>query len=350
MKTYKDAMNELRFSPQQKQEMIDRLMTQSAQSAQPSRPSKGRAIPLRRVCALGAAAALAGALCLGAAASGALKPAAQAFGAVFGTAPAQTEIIDRIGHPLDARTTVDGVTVQADAIIGDTYSYAIVYSIYREDGAPITADPDPNRDGALALRFGDWDTDVGHTGGTHGTAWFFDENPTDNAVQFVQLLTADAPLKPGTATVRLTDLKQGIGEDATLLARGTWELRFDFAFEDSSLELAGGQSFTVNGETAVLNSVSISPLSLRIDYTVNTPLQQRENETSGTPDSALTPQPVYLTLTDGSQIDLTGFGGGIRPEGESPRCEISGVFDRILPLDTIESITIGEAVIPVTTS
>lgn len=33
MKTYKDAMNELRFSPQQKQEMIDRLMTQSAQSA-----------------------------------------------------------------------------------------------------------------------------------------------------------------------------------------------------------------------------------------------------------------------------------------------------------------------------
>ena len=27
MKTYKDAMNELRFSPQQKQEMIDHLMT-----------------------------------------------------------------------------------------------------------------------------------------------------------------------------------------------------------------------------------------------------------------------------------------------------------------------------------
>ena len=71
---------------------------------------------------------------------------------------------------------------------------------------------------------------------------------------------------------------------------------------------------------------------------------------TGTPDSALTPQPVYLTLTDGSQIDLTGFGGGIRPEGESTRCEISGVFDRILPLDTIESITIGESVIPLTTS
>ncbi len=337
MKTYRESMNELRFSPQQKQEMIDQLMNQSV------RPPRGRAIPLRRICALGAAAALAGALCLGAAASGVLKPAAQAFGAVFGTTPAQTEIIDRIGRPLDARATVDGVTVQADAIIGDTYSYAIVYSIYREDGQPITADPDPNRDGALALRFGDWDTDVGHMGGMHGTAWFFDEDPADNAVQFVQLLTADAPLEPGTATVHLTDLKQGIGEDAALLAEGSWELRFDFAFEDSSLELPGGQSFTVNGASAVLNSVAVSPLSLRIDYTVETGL----SSSSGTADSAPTPQPVFLTLTDGSRIDLTGFGGGVRPEGDSLRCELSGVFDQILPLDTIESITIGEVTLPV---
>ena len=337
MKTYRESMNELRFSPQQKQEMIDQLMNQSV------RPPRGRAIPLRRICALGAAAALAGALCLGAAASGVLKPAAQAFGAVFGTTPAQTEIIDRIGRPLDARATVDGVTVQADAIIGDTYSYAIVYSIYREDGQPITADPDPNRDGALALRFGDWDTDVGHMGGMHGTAWFFDEDPADNAVQFVQLLTADAPLEPGTATVRLTDLKQGIGEDAALLAEGSWELRFDFAFEDSSLELPGGQSFTVNGASAVLNSVAVSPLSLRIDYTVETGL----SSSSGTADSTPTPQPVFLTLTDGSRIDLTGFGGGVRPEGDSLRCELSGVFDQIFPLDTIESITIGEVTLPV---
>ena len=176
--------------------------------------------------------------------------------------------------------------------------------------------------------------------GADCNAWFFDEDPDDNAVQFVQLLTA---------TARLTDLKQGIGEDAALLAEGNWELRFDFAFEDSSLELPGGQSFTVDGKTAVLNSVSISPLSLRIDYTVDTPVQPGDN-TSGALDRYLHPQEMFLTLTDGSRIDLTGFGGGVQPEGDTARCEISSVFDRILPLDTIESITIGEAVIPVTTS
>ena len=185
--------------------------------------------------------------------------------------------------------------------------------------------------------------------GADCNAWFFDEDPADNAVQFVQLLTAYTPLEPGTATARLTDLKQGIGEDAALLAEGNWELRFDFAFEDSSLELPGGQSFTVDGKTAVLNSVSISPLSLRIDYTVDTPVQPGDN-TSGALDRYLHPQEMFLTLTDGSRIDLTGFGGGVQPEGDTARCEISSVFDRILPLDTIESITIGEAVIPVTTS
>lgn len=342
MKTYRETMNELQFSPQQKQAMVDRLMAEAA------KPPKGRSIPLRRFCVLGAAAALAGALCLGAAATGALKPAAQAFAGVFGTSPAQTEIIDRIGHPLDASDTVDGVTVQADAIIGDTYSYAIVYSIFREDGQPITADPNPNGDGLLALRFDDWNTDVGHMGGMHGTAYFFDQDPTDNAVQFVELLTADSPLEPGTATVQLTDLRQGLGEDAPLLAGGTWNLRFDFAFADSSLTLPGGQSFTVNGKSAVLNSVSISPLSLRIDYTVEASAQsQIEDDSSDVLGLYLQTLNATLTLTDGTQIDLNGFGGGVQPQGDALRCEKSGVFDRIIPLDTIESITIGELTLPV---
>ena len=77
---------------------------------------------------------------------------------------------------------------------------------------------------------------------------------------------------------------------------------------------------------------------------------QPGDNTSGALDWYLHPQEMFLTLTDGSRIDLTGFGGSVQPEGDTARCEISGVFDRMLPLDTIESITIGEAVIPVTTS
>lgn len=338
LKSYRESMNDLRFTREEKNSMVDGLM-----AAMESPKPKHKVLPLRRMVAVGAAAALVLALGVGAAATGVLKSAGEAFAGVFGGAPAQTEIIDRIGYPVGASDTVDGITITADAILGDTYSYAIVYTIARTDGEPLAEGIAPNELGYLPMTFDQADSDVGHMGGMHGTAWFFDEDPADNAVQFVQLLTADAPLEPGTATVHLTDLKQGIGEDAALLAEGSWELRFDFAFEDSSLELPGGQSFTVNGASAVLNSVAVSPLSLRIDYTVETGL----SSSSGTADSAPTPQPVFLTLTDGSRIDLTGFGGGVRPEGDSLRCELSGVFDQILPLDTIESITIGEVTLPV---
>ena len=58
---------------------------------------------------------------------------------MFGGGPAETEIIDRIGYPIGASATSNGVTITADAIMGDTYSYAIVYSIRQDDGSPWSA-------------------------------------------------------------------------------------------------------------------------------------------------------------------------------------------------------------------
>lgn len=353
MKTYRESMNELQFSPQQKQEMIDRLTAQSA------RPPRGRAIPLRRVCALGAAAVLTGALCLGAAASGVLKPAAQAFGVVFGTAPAQTEIIDQIGHPLDARATVDGVTVQTDAIIGDTYSYAIVYTIAREDGAPLADALEPLENGLLPLVFtGTADTDVGYMGGAHGASYFYDADPTDNAVQYVQQRTADRPIEPGTARAKFSGLSvytDGDYSTREVVARGPWKITFDFAFEDSSLSLPAGQSFTLNGMDATLDAVTLSPLSILVDYTVHSQVQWDENQTSGQQSEHDRDQsyryfeslPVLLTLKDGTTLDLSGAGGSISPGNGETVCQKGNLFDEILSLDQVESVTVADLTLPV---
>ena len=343
MKSYRETMDQLRFSPQQKQAMVERLMNESA------RPPKEKFIPLRRFSALGAVAALAATLCLGAGAAGVLKPAAQAFASILGGSAAQTRIIDQIGYLLDARDTVDGITVQADAIIGDTYSYAIVYSVFREDGQPLAEGLAADAEGRLPLRFDTWGADVGHMGGTHGTAYFFDEDPADNAVQFVEFSTADSPLGQGTAAVQLAGLEWRNGDAVQVLADGSWNLRFDFAFADSSLTLPGGQTVQVNGESAVVNSVSISPLSFRIDYTVDAPVQQSTSaESSPQLDQYLHALDVTLTLTDGTRLPLNDIGGGVRPEEDTLRCEISGVFEQILPLETIASISFGDTTIPVT--
>ena len=50
---------------------------------------------------------------------------------------AQTEIVDKIGKPIGASVIVDDYKLTADAIIGDQYSVAIVYSLSRIDGTPL---------------------------------------------------------------------------------------------------------------------------------------------------------------------------------------------------------------------
>ena len=58
----------------------------------------------------------------------------EVFSPLFGGAPAQTEIIDKIGYPVGASDTDNGVTVTADAVMGDAYNAVIVYTISRDDG------------------------------------------------------------------------------------------------------------------------------------------------------------------------------------------------------------------------
>ena len=348
MNRYHDQMDELRFTEEQKARMVERLL-------RPERPR--RSFPVRRTAAVAAAAAL---VLLGTAgATGALRPASEVFSDIFGGSAAQTEIIDRIGRPIGASDTADGITITADAIIGDTYSYAIVYTIAREDGAPLADALEPRENGLLPLVFtGTADTDVGYMGGAHGASYFYDADPTDNAVQYVEQQTADRPIEPGTVRAKFRELSVYTDSDYStreLVARGPWSLKFDFAFEDSSLSLPAGQSFQLNGMDATLDAVTISPLSIQVDYTVHSQLQWDEERTSGRQSEHDREQtylyfeslPVYLTLTDGTTLDLSGAGGSISPENGETVCQKSNIFDEILSLDQIESVTVADITIPV---
>ena len=264
MKTYRETMDELRFTEQEKEAMVDRLLERGG--------SRRKGLNLRCAAVAVAAAAV---LTVGAGAAVVLTPAGEVFASVLGGAPAQTEILDRMGVPVGASDTHNGVTITADAIMGDTYSYAIVYSIRRDDGSPLVSDETlaagAERDGLLPLRFRNYGTQVRTSGGgAHGSSWFYDADPADNAIQFVEMMTQDQPLKPGTASVKFQDLSVYTDNDyrtSETLAEGTWRLKFDFAFEDSSISLPAGQSFTLNGMDATLDGVTLSPLSIQVDYT-----------------------------------------------------------------------------------
>lgn len=339
MNRYQDTMDRLRFTPEQKEDMVDRLM--ASEVATPR-----RVLPIRRLAAAGVAAALV--LSLGAAgATGALGEVGAAFSAIFGSS-AQTEVIDKIGYPVGASDTDHGITVTADAIVGDTYSYAVVYTIQREDGTALVSDDvlaraaNPETE-ALPLAFQSHDTTPwGYKGGSHARTWFFDADPADNAIQFVELRTQDTPIQPGELTVQLRDLEL-YNEDytaCTTLAEGSWTLKFQLDFEDSSRVLPCGQTFRLDGAEAELNTITLSPLSIQVDYTVH-----------GAGDPSLDwiePLSLSLTYTDGTTLDLSHAGGSSAYGEDGVNCQKSMIFDQILSLDEVASITVGDVVIPVT--
>ena len=106
---YRNTMDALRFTPEQKAALAERVAERAG--------GKTRRHPLWRTALI--AACLAAALAVGAGASGVLKSAAEVFAPIFGGSAAQTEVIDKIGHPIGAGDTDNGVTITADAIIGD---------------------------------------------------------------------------------------------------------------------------------------------------------------------------------------------------------------------------------------
>ena len=348
MKTYRQSMDELHFTQEEKRELADRLM-----AGEVRRP--GRVRSLRRTVAVGAAAALL--MTMGAGAAMVLTPAGEVFASVFGGSPAQTEIVDQMGMPIGASDTDGGVTITADAIIGDTYSYAVVYSIARDDGQPLAEDLEPidNTGGLLPLTFEQSDTYLGVMGGAHGSGYFYDADPADNAVQYVEMMTLDTPIEPGVATAKFQNLYlHGEDMERIPLAEGKWKLRFQFQFPDSGVSLEAGQTFQLNGMEAALDAVTISPLSIQVDYTVREQFQMedQENGKMSASNSAqvkkfLSSLPISVNFTDGTSRDFTSLGGSVDPEEGKTVCQKGGVFGEILDLSAVESVTVGGVTLPV---
>lgn len=296
-------------------------------------------------------------------ATGVLGEVGERFSALFGPAT-QTEVIDQIGYPIGASVTADGITITADAIVGDTYSYAIVYSISREDGQPLvsqeTLDGSEEYEGRLPLSFESYDLrPTGplaflSSGGGGGFSHFYDADPTDNAIQFVAFWTSDTPIRSGKVSTTFRGLYDTTDNYAnkTLLAEGPWTLDFTMDFEDSSMDLPAGQAIQVSGMDATLDRITLSPLSIMVEYTVHQQAPEAERQ-NGQEDAANDPYapfrdlPVTLTYTDGSTLELKNATTSASSSGGKTKCTMGIIFDSIRPLEEVASVTVGDVVIPV---
>lgn len=340
---YRREMGNLAFTPAQKAEMTRKLLEEV--NSQHAAKHSVHSHRMGRIALI--AACMAGILVVGAGATGALKSAGEAFANVFGGGAAETEIIDQIGRPIGASDTDHGLTITADAIIGDQYSVCVVYTLTREDGQIFDLEGDGEH---LPLGFKNASLFTGVMGGSHGGSYFMDPVPGDNSIQYVEQSTSDMPVIGKTATAEFNDLRM-YAEDGTVvpLVEGHWELKFDLNYEDTSVILNGeGQTFERNGLEYTVNEIQISPVSYTVNYTINAEPQWSHAESGKmslkdetTTANFLAGFELLLVKTDGSVCDLGNTGGSMSVGDGVTVCARSGMFDQIQPLDEIASIRIA---------
>lgn len=233
---------------------------------------------------------------------------------------AQTEIIDKIGVPIGASTSVSGYTLTVDAIIGDRYSVMIAYTLYRDDGQPI---PDN-------IEF--QSSEVWASG--YGTPIIIDEEDPSVA-HFHERMRRNEILLDRIVTVAFSNLIVDNGETEDIVAEGKWELTFTIRYPDVTEELPvksfdvtddGGQKYTVKG-------IMLSPVGIHID------LVAYELDSAG---GFFKDFKVSLIMKDGTELALeNGGGGGKWTEGDK-KTDVSyyAEFDIPIPSEDIKAVVI----------
>lgn len=335
---YQKAYDSLTYTNQQKERIAARAAQTAGQTLRHSRHILSKAA---------IAACLAFALTLSAEAAGISTPVSDILAPIFGGSVAQTEVIDKIGQPIDASDTHNGITIRADAIIGDEYNACLIFSIIRDDGSPLLPEDIP----AQRLSLGGFcDLYMGGMGGSHGSARFLDSDPGDNVVQYLYAISSDTPLNKGTARVDFGDLcyrDETTGESVPLI-EGRWRFRFDVDYEDSSVRLGNGETFSQEGMTFTITDLRVSPVGVRISYEVDSEVQWSNAPSGRLPEEDriqmeryLENVEILLVKKDGAVIDLSNSGGSIKPEKGKTYCTKSNVLDQLLPLEELDSVQVG---------
>lgn len=329
----------------------DELITNAAPGKAERKPKR-----LRRGLAVALAAALVLTLTVGVgAATGTFQTLEDLFSPAFregyDAPPLDMGIVEKLGHPVGASVTDNGVTVTVESVIRDRYTCIIVTSVHM-DGL------DGNEVAYNWCKGGGVLADLGSAASSTT-----DLTPGDDTIQIIYSWMSNSPIPIGKAAVTIDDIVLNLHRplrEKTI--EGTWELEFDADYEDLSLDLPAGQTVNVEGAEIVLDKIFISPLSMRVDYTADLDGVDLEKTVQTEPyemslRQRLDQLDIIITQKDGTRFyhlnnDLeegghiqNGSGNVEKQEGEWRGFNCLQ-FSQMLHLDEIESITVEGVEIP----
>ncbi|MFR9542928.1 DUF4179 domain-containing protein [Bengtsoniella intestinalis] len=337
MSKYNDEISKIHFSDEGKINLMKNVKENA---------NKNKVIKFSKLSKVSVIAASLALVSVTAFATGILPPVTEILSPIFGGSVGQTEIIEQIGRPIGASDTDKGVTITAEAIIGDKNNVCVVFKVAQEDGSPLELPDFVNYEDLVVSGTGVIFTQLG---GTHGNSRF--ELGEDGHYRVIQYISSDDDMPFGeNVTASFEDLGYW-GDDNKIhtLVDGTWKMKFELNYEDTSITIDVGESFVKEDVAFTVNSLTISPVGLLVDYTFDkTPTLSTESGQSTDlqkEEYALYNElGIVLTMQDGTKLEFSSGGGGSVQDGYT-LAHKSGTFDEIIPLEEIDSITVGDIVV-----
>lgn len=366
---YRHALEHISFTDNAKQHMANSI----AQSVAPSDAATAQSNfngtrrkpriarhPVRTVARIAAVTAVLAIVIGGAGtamATGVLPLPSDMLSDIFDGPASQTEIIDRIGRPVGASCSNNGVTVTADAIMGDKDMVTIAYTLTFDDPAALKKLSEPGENGTIA---GSVDGNVyvdGEHGG-QGQSWLIDKNPNDSSIQYFAQFSVESPVLMGrTVRTHINSLVvpragKELPEYKKILT-GPWDLKFQLNYEDTSVTIPAPKSVNFNGTKATIQEATVSCVGVSVRYNIDRSIEHDNNSGKMSQNmeesmDAVGNIPLIVTFKDGHVEDATSHSGYFANKLDNGTTDVHKTwpFSQVCDTDKIASVQIGDTVIP----
>lgn len=366
---YRHALEHISFTDNAKQHMANSIAQSVASSDAATAQSNFNGTrrkpriarhPVRTVARIAAVTAVLAIVIGGAGtamATGVLPLPSDMLSDIFDGPASQTEIIDRIGRPVGASCSNNGVTVTADAIMGDKDMVTIAYTLTFDDPAALIKLSEPGENGTIA---GSVDGNVyvdGEHGG-QGQSWLIDKNPNDSSIQYFAQFSVESPgLMGRTVRTHINSLVvpragKELPEYKKILT-GPWDLKFQLNYEDTSVTIPAPKSVNFNGTKATIQEATVSCVGVSVRYNIDRSIEHDNNSGKMSQNmeesmDAVGNIPLIVTFKDGHVEDATSHSGYFANKLDNGTTDVHKTwpFSQVCDTDKIASVQIGDTVIP----
>lgn len=366
---YRHALEHISFTDNAKQHMANSIAQSVASSDAATAQSNFNGTrrkpriarhPVRTVARIAAVTAVLAIVIGGAGtamATGVLPLPSDMLSDIFDGPASQTEIIDRIGRPVGASCSNNGVTVTADAIMGDKDMVTIAYTLTFDDPAALKKLSEPGENGTIA---GSVDGNVyvdGEHGG-QGQSWLIDKNPNDSSIQYFAQFSVESPgLMGRTVRTHINSLVvpragKELPEYKKILT-GPWDLKFQLNYEDTSVTIPAPKSVNFNGTKATIQEATVSCVGVSVRYNIDRSIEHDNNSGKMSQNmeesmDAVGNIPLIVTFKDGHVEDATSHSGYFANKLDNGTTDVHKTwpFSQVCDTDMIASVQIGDTVIP----